>query len=125
MSTTQHHAVVATTWSKDRFEQMRTWTEERRAVILPTGRLDMSSLFTFGESAINGFFTVALLPDGSGEGWDADVHGDMLRDEFIAKLSEFVYDNGSNPWKWVEVSYGDRGQKLVRGNCIDRVGDGL
>ena len=27
------------------------------------------------------------------------------------------YDDGSNPWSFVEVGYGEFGQKVLRGNC--------
>lgn len=45
--------------------------------------------------------------------------GDTLRNIFIETLATSNFDDGSSPWEWVEVSYGEYGQSIVRGNNVD------
>ena len=56
------------------------------------------------------------LPDGSKEGWDTSNQGDDLRQRFIEELAKDNFNDGSSPWDWVEVGYGEYGQKVLRGN---------
>jgi hypothetical protein len=77
----------------------------------------MKTLFLFGQKEINGITTIVMVPDGSKEGWPESVVGDLLRNLFIRELEKADYDDGSNPWSFVEVGYGEFGQKVLRGNC--------
>ena len=61
--------------------------------------------------------TIIMAPDGSKKGWDVAIEGERIRDMFIKKLESFDYEDGSNPFDFVEVSYGEYGQKVLRGNC--------
>ena len=38
------------------------------------------------------------------------------------RLEADGYSDGSSPWSWVEVGYGEYGQKLLRGNNENRHG---
>lgn len=63
-------------------------------------------------SGVNGVRTFMVVPDGSGEGWDASNAGDLRRAAFIAYLNSQRHEDASSPYSWVEVAYGDQ-----RGVC--------
>jgi hypothetical protein len=109
MGVMNHNAVIVTTWSDDRANKLQTWIDEQsdrdRELIVRAG------------SWVNGHHSFAVLPDGSKEGWTDSDEGDALRDRFIERLSQDDYDDGSSPWDWVEVGFGEYGQKVLRGNC--------
>lgn len=114
MGVVNHNAIIATTWSKERADAIHVWisglTEQQQ------------KLFVNSEGLVNQYQTFALMPDGSKEGWDASDAGDDLRELFIARLTEDNYEDGSSPWAWVEVGYGEFGQTVIRGNnqnCYD------
>lgn len=114
MGVENNNAVVATTYDKKEIARVRKWVDE-----LP----EMKSLFLFGAEEINGKTTVVMVPDGSKEGWAESDAGDRLRDCFVKELEKANYDDGSNPWDFVEVGYGEFGQKVLRGNCKNCYGD--
>lgn len=108
MGLIQHNCVVATTSSEERIAQMREWIRKlsqfEKEDIRSAGRL-----FAEINGFTNGYVTFILAPDGSKEGWSTSNAGDRLRNAFIARLDEY--------WDWIEVSYGEIGQRVVRGNC--------
>ena len=108
MGDMNHHAIVATTWNDIRFKKIQEWIST----------LDRSAqqLFIVGQPMVNKEQTVVMVPDGSKEGWGDSDACDDLRDEFIFELERASYDDGSSPWRWVEVGFGDYGQKVLRGN---------
>lgn len=108
MGVVNNNAVIATTWSKEEVARIKEWVS-----LLP----NMRSLFLFGGEEINGKTTVVMVPDGSNEGWVESDDGDELRNAFVTELEKANYDDGSNPWSFVEVGYGEFGQKVLRGNC--------
>ena len=109
MGVMNHNAVIVTTWSDDRANELQAWIDEQndrdRELIVRAG------------SWVNGNHSFAVLPDGSKEGWSDSDEGDALRDRFIERLSQDDYEDGSSPWDWVEVGFGEYGQKVIRGNC--------
>jgi len=112
MGTMNHNAVIATTCSDDKAMAIDEWianlTIEDRALFCTCG------------SWTNGYTTFILSPDGSKEGWDESKDGDTLRDRFVDRLFKDDYDDGSSPWDWVEVGFGEFGQAIIRGNCRNR-----
>lgn len=116
MGDIHHNTVIATTWSDSEVERIKTWVSEIEDEF-------WAGLFVWGTSVINGFTSVVLMPDGSKEGWPESITGDKLRDSFIDTLKMSDYSDGSSPWSYVEVGYGDYGQKVTIGNCINRVID--
>jgi hypothetical protein len=65
---------------------------------------------------MNGFQSFFIPPDGSKEGWDDSNIGDLQRETMINWLNEQAYEDGSTPFRWVEVQYGDddKVSKIVR-----------
>jgi len=100
MGVINHGAVIATTCLDDAADTLRAWiaglTERDR------------SLFSEQRGWTNGYRTFFLGPDGSKEGWADSELGDSLRREFIEQLGD--------RFEWIEVSYGEFGQGVVRGN---------
>ena len=107
-----HHAVIATTWSKEAAAAMADWLHENA----PEDQV------TALDSQL-GVYTVILGPDGSKEGWPPSDAGDVLRTKFISELTRFDHEDGSSPFHWVEVGYGECGMKVVHGNCQNCYGD--
>ncbi len=115
MGVENNECVVATTWSDDAMQKVKEWV----------GGLseDEQSLFAFVPALIDGKETVFMAPDGSKKGWDTAKQGEVLRNQLIELLETFSYEDGSSPFDWVEVGYGEFGQTVLRGNCWNRYGD--
>lgn len=109
MGTIHHHAVLATTWDEKRVDALKVWIESR----------EWRAHFLIGPAVMNGYITVALVPDGSKEWWDTSIDGDLLRAAFIERLKKDAHEDGSNPWDFVEVEYGELGTRVVTGNCLE------
>ena len=114
MGVENNNAVIATTWNRDEVKRIKDFVD---------GLTEMKSLFIFGSEECNGKTTVVMVPDGSKEGWEESDDGDKLRDAFVTELQKADYDDGINPWDFVEVGYGEFGQKVLRGNCTNKYSD--
>ena len=108
MGVMNHNAVLASTWSDEHANGVKEWIAGRSEV--------ERDLFLFGGKKVNNEQTIVLVPDGSKEGWQESENGDALRQAFIERLEQDDYEDGSSPWSWVEVGYGEFGQKVLRGN---------
>jgi hypothetical protein len=64
----------------------------------------VSSLVPSFWNSSHSFF---IAPDGSNEGWEPSDEYDMKRANFIQWLKSKAWEEGSNPYKWVEVVYGE------------------
>lgn len=96
----KHEAVIVTTWfgQHDRMPDMDAFRASipeqfRPLVIGPV------------LSVTNGYYTYALLPDGSKEGWDDSDIGDEVRMAFLDLFPE-RYSDGSSRHCWVHVAFG-------------------
>jgi hypothetical protein len=65
---------------------------------------------------INGYFSFFVGPDGSKEGWTESDDGDKARSDCIDWIHSQAYSDGSNPYAWAEIQYGDDSgeQKIVQ-----------
>ena len=110
MGAINHNAVIATTWSDEEFNRVGEWignlTREQRTLFV-------TNINQFGS------FTIVMTPDGSQGGWEDSNECDEIREEFTAFLESRAYSDGSNTWKYVEVSFGEYGQSIVKGNNKD------
>lgn len=102
MGTIQHNAVLATTWSEEKFDKIKNW-------ILSLPESEQRFFFIQEEKFVNGYKTIVVLPDGSEEGWEDSHDGDARRYRLIRKLHEKVYDDDSNDWDFISVGYGELG----------------
>lgn len=112
MSVINHNVIIATTWNNDVATKLREWIEEFR-----------TSLVVEHTSQLNGYQTFVVCPDGSQEGWTDSDSGDHFREMFVQRLLSDNYDDDSSPWAWVEVGFGEFGQKVLRGNNINCYSD--
>ena len=123
MGITNHNAIIATTWKKEEFERIEEWIlrlPEIEDITEPDGSVRTRRPFVFGPTGMtNGFRTIVMVPDGSNEGCLESGHFNDIRDRFIAEMEKANYPDGSSAWKYVEVSFGELGQSIVRGNNKD------
>jgi len=115
MGVMNHNAVVATTWNDKCFDRLMLWLNEQPE--------QLRNLCLVGEPHTNGERTICIVPDGSKEGWPKSDNVDELRQSLIERLKEDEYEDGSSPWCWVEVGFGEFGQKVLRGNNWNRYDD--
>ena len=99
-----HHAIVATTCDPQVANDFQGWLNQQN-----------NQLVTRAKAWTNGYISFAVLPDGSKEDWPESYDGDEFRDQVINRLERDKYDDGSSPWDWVEVSFGEFGQEIVTG----------
>jgi hypothetical protein len=115
MGVENNECVIATTWDDKSISKVRRWIDN-----LPEQR---KKLFVFVPTLANGKTTILLAPDGSKKGFDIANETEKLRDSFVSLLESFAYEDGSNPFDFVEVGYGEFGQTVLRGNCKNMYGD--
>lgn len=108
MGIVQHRAVLATTWRKQSIDEATEWISQQPD--------DIRSLFVVVPAAIDDYVTILFAPDGSKVGWDESERCCAFRSAFILHLEAWAYEDGGSPWKWVEVEYGEMGQRVSRGN---------
>lgn len=114
MGLIQHHAILASTWDNERYEDFLKWLTSE-----PLSESQKQQLLAQNNPGTNGYCTVVVCPDGSKEGWDESTAGNLLRDRILLKLASYDYDDGSSPWDVVEVSFGEQGAFIQRSNCKD------
>ena len=115
MGEINHNCVIATTWQDELVDKFEHWVRQFD--------IEWQRQFAITGSRSNGYSTIVLTPDGSKEGWITSDQGDQLRADFIDFLESHAYDDGSSPFAWVEVGYGERGQKVLRGNNVNCYGE--
>lgn len=91
----RHHAILVSTEIGDIYEAY--------AVAEHLG----CKLSPVTESTINGVLSFAVFPDGSKEGWEESNTGDLQRKQLKQWLQAQKYEDGSSPFDWAEVQYGD------------------
>lgn len=111
MGVENNECIVATTWNDEAVEKIKAW-------VMTLGEREQS-LFAFVPALTNGKTTIFLAPDGSKKGWETAEQGEALRNQVIELLQTFDYEDGSSPFDWVEVGYGEYGQKVLRGNNVN------
>lgn len=92
----RHHAIIVTSYNNVHILRAQMAAKDI------FGEFPMRS-----ESKINEYYTFLIPPDGSKEDWPESDAGDVRRDKFINWLNEQRFEDGSSPYKWVEVQYGD------------------
>lgn len=111
MGVENNNAVLATTWNDECVLRVTRWIGRQTN--------DLRGLFAVVPGIAEHKTTIVLCPDGSKEGWEISDRGDDLRQRFIDELAKDDYEDGSSPWDWVEVGYGEYGQKVLRGNNVN------
>ena len=94
----RHHAIVVTGFDE------KIGSAWHIASVLFAG---IAPVTPVTDEVVNGYRSFAVLPDGSKEGWEASAEGDDARAEFIDWMRQQENKDGSSPWSWVEMQYGD------------------
>lgn len=101
----RHHAIVVTTYDRAR----ATLARKEAAAIFGD-----DSVTGVVVSTVNGMCSFLVPPDGSKEGWDESDAGDERRAKFVVWLDSTRFEDGSSPYAWAEIQYGDdNGETLV------------
>ena len=116
MSVENNECIIATTFDDDIIWEIKEWI----ACDVPE---EFQSLFVFVDSIVNGKTTIIMTPDGSKKGWDTAIEAERIRKKFIKKILTYNYSDGSSPFDWIEVGYGEYGQKVLQGNCHNCISD--
>lgn len=96
MGCIRHHAIVVTTRLDNRID-----TARQKAIELGM------TVTSIADEVTNGYLSFLVAPDGSKEGWEESAAGDERRAAFKEWLRSQEYEDGSSPFSWVEVMYGD------------------
>lgn len=109
MTIEHHECMIATTWNHNTMQEVKDWVAALSE--------KEQSLFAFIPSRVNDRETLIMVLDGNKNGWETSKQSEALRNRLIELIETFDYEDGSNPFDWVEVGYGELGQKVLRGNC--------
>ena len=93
-----HHAIIVT--SHDHY------TERAHKEAIRCCGADFVT--PMGARLVNAVSSFLVTPDGSKEGWPESADGERRRDQFIEWLNRQRHDDGSSPYDWVLVEYGQR-----------------
>jgi putative hemolysin len=98
-----HHYIVATTFTKPMATPLYEYCKQ------------LGCSVTIQESKINGDYTICVGPDGSKSGWEESDVGDQQRKAIKQWLKGQDFEDGSNPYCWVELSMSsdDKEAKIV------------
>jgi hypothetical protein len=97
MGTMHHHAIVVTT-GHGPIEEAHAEAERLGLIVSPVT-----------DPAVNAHRSFCVFPDGSKEGWEESDSGDRARAAFVRWLRSKRYEDGSSPFSWVAVSFGEFG----------------
>lgn len=106
MGIENNEAVLATTWCNDCIEKVKVFINK-----LPDHH---KKLFTIMGPFTNCMSTVVLSPCGSKKYWPQNNQITVLREKFVDFLAHD--EEHIDHFSWVEVSYGEYGQSILRGN---------
>lgn len=104
MGYTRHHAIVVTSFDKPSIEAAH---QQALAIFKEEYACMVSSV---NESPVNRWWSFAIFPDGSKEGWTASDRGNHYRASFVEWLKE---PQDQFFWDWVEVQYGDDAKQTM------------
>lgn len=107
----RHHAIIVSSYDDDRIIKAREIAVD---IGLPVTGVQVTQ--------VNRHYTFVVTPDGSQEGWDHSIEFDDKRNRFVRWLRRQRFKDGSSPFNWVEVQYGDDDldTKTIRSSDNDR-----
>lgn len=96
-----HHAIIATTYDSINADNLLQFCKSKNCSV------------SLVEASVNRYYTVFVGTDGSKSGWSESDDGDRIRSEIKNKIKSFDFEDGSNPFEWMEVSYSSDDQCSV------------
>lgn len=88
----RHRVIIATTWEREKAEEVAKAVREMSGWEIPPPMC----------SVVNGYWTVFIPPDGSGSHWPVSEKGNQVREYFKS-----LVNNPNSYFEWVEVLYSD------------------
>lgn len=95
MGYVRHHAIVVTSSNAGIIQRAHVKALELGCQVSP-----------LVSSAINGYHSFLIAPDGSKEGWDLSDDGDKRRKAFKDWTRTVRHEDGTHSLEWVEVYFG-------------------
>jgi hypothetical protein len=95
----KHHAIVVTGWEVSQVSEARDYAIRQQMTVTEVAT-----------SPVNGYWSFLVAPDGSKEGWEASLEGDIERDTFVLFLEQIEPGHGGRKFyalEWSELIYGD------------------
>ncbi len=92
----KHNAIIVTSWDGDKIAEAHKKAREI-----------FEWVSEISPSAINGYRSFFVPPDGSKEGWPESFNGDNDRKEFIKWCKSTEYADGSTPLSVIDVEFED------------------
>jgi hypothetical protein len=112
MGTLNNECVIVTTSDVNAINNITNW--------INTVNEYYRKLFVIVPGLTNGHVNFILSPDGSKKGWDLSNAVEEIRRNFIAHVQLL---NEKYSVRWVEVGFGEYGQKLLQGNNYNSYND--
>ena len=106
MGMIQHRALIVTAVLDEDIKKLKDFIS----------KFENQALFTFTKGICNGYETLFVAPSGSKVGWSEYDDAIDIQDEIIEFLEHQKYDDGSSPYEYLQVDYGEFGQKIITGN---------
>jgi len=100
----KHHAIIVTSFDK----YLATKTHKRAKQLLG------SLVTSLKMSTSNAYYSFAVLPDGSKEGWPESNMADDSRNTLWGFIRKQRYEDGSNVLEAVEVSFDEENRLEVK-----------
>src|SRR5438309_3428786 len=122
----RHRALLLTAYSEGLAQHALLMARDiygREHPDFPFQRDYLACVSQIQQSAVNSYWSFAIFPDGSKEFWPDSDESDKRRAEFIAWIKAQAYEDGSSPYAWAEVQYGDEEQdnRLLDSDCGPQV----
>jgi hypothetical protein len=102
----RHHAIVITTYGNN--------VEKAKAIIIKIFGIKTVPQF---DALVNGYVSFFIPPDGSKEGWSESDECDKKREKLKKWLDKQKHGDGSSPFAWAEVQYGDEDMENKITDC--------
>ena len=96
MGCMSHHSIVITSYNQAKLVELHD-------NVIAIGAAVTGIVY----SPVNNYASFMVVTDGSKEGWPESDHGDAQRAEILDLLRGQAWDDGSSPFDYVEVQYGD------------------
>ena len=102
----RHHAIVITSDDEKAIFDLRQFIVEAVTPVVSDFDSPVEVTEITGR-AVNGYRSFMVAPDGSKEGWAESDIGEKIREDVIKTLNLKRYEDGSSPFDWAEIQFGD------------------
>jgi len=100
----KHHSIIVTAWDEDKIKEAHNKAMEL---------FDNKLISELVDGVTNSYKSFFIAPDGSKEGWTESIVYDGARGKFLNWLWKQNYDDGSNIFAWVIVSFDEENRLSI------------